>query len=788
MRLEQLVLYGPGDDDRLRFGPHLTVFAGLGAADRMELIETIVDALTGRLSNASVVFTDHRGRRVFADRTGATFADDGVVAPGPSDLLGRDPSAVAGLLTLTATDLGLGLDVTAAQLGEQLAAARAELARLHTDHVQAVELADALDRGRRHLRELDHQIASADDDRARWTWQENRRRLDELRTELTMLDRGDGASDRAILASVDALRTAGSTWADLAAAASDLADQVGTLPDVAPDDLARVAATPDAPPATFLARLDAWRAAHDALRTAEAELVQVSRPAVASDDPVVEAFARLDQDKLWAAHTRLTRTAETYQTLSTLEEPEPPADTEAERRVEQAHLEVVRAQRLVDQRVRPGAIGAAALIAAGLLAALNGALVVAALALVGAAALARWLVLQPRRDLAAAQAAELDALSHTEVSSWLGLHLRRLDDVTDSADRKRFESAANEWIVAQVEWEEVAGNRTPDELTARADAVRARAADLDTRAVARRTDEARVQRESAATTERSARASLARGLEHYGFTPNAVADLDPEQLATALDRRIEAGRVARRAVKLASVRRREQAAAEHLATILGRLGFTDGALAARLDRAIQAVAAARQRQALHQGRRDRTEIEAEIARLGVIVARTAQPGWADLADLDDEPTDPDVLEARRRELAGLLAANGEPDLVSAEHRYRVGLARVRELEGRLDGLRSADPENIELRLTERCHRTAVIDGTEESVPLLIDDAFAPLPLEEKTAVLDHLVRLSDATQVIILTDDHVVTLWARSRVGHQPVLLFELETASVTVEPAYSHR
>ena len=120
MRLEQLVLYGPGDDDRLRFGPHVTVFAGLGAADRMELIETIVDALTGRLSNASVVFTDHRGRRVFADRTGATFADDGVVAPGPSDLLGRDPSAVAGLLTLAATDLGLGLDVTAAQLGEQL--------------------------------------------------------------------------------------------------------------------------------------------------------------------------------------------------------------------------------------------------------------------------------------------------------------------------------------------------------------------------------------------------------------------------------------------------------------------------------------------------------------------------------------------------------------------------------------------------------------------------------------------------------------------------------------------
>lgn len=82
----------------------------------------------------------------------------------------------------------------------------------------------------------------------------------------------------------------------------------------------------------------------------------------------------------------------------------------------------------------------------------------------------------------------------------------------------------------------------------------------------------------------------------------------------------------------------------------------------------------------------------------------------------------------------------------------------------------------------------MIDGNEESMPLLIDDAFAALPLEEKTTVLDHLVSLSDSTQVVILTDDHVVARWARSRAAHAPVTLFELETASVAVEPAYSHR
>jgi hypothetical protein len=99
------------------------------------------------------------------------------------------------------------LDVTATQVADQLAGARANLAELHDDHLQAMELVDALERGRRHLRELDQQIASADDDRARWIWQENRRRLDQLRTEMAMLGRGEGANDRVILGSVDAL-----TW------------------------------------------------------------------------------------------------------------------------------------------------------------------------------------------------------------------------------------------------------------------------------------------------------------------------------------------------------------------------------------------------------------------------------------------------------------------------------------------------------------------------------------------------------------------------------------------------
>lgn len=331
MRLEQLVLYGAGVDDRLRFGSHVTVFAGLGAPDRIELIETIVDALTGRLSNASVVFTDRDGRRIFADRTGATFADTGLSAPGPAVLLGRDPSAVAGMLTLTAADLGLGLDQTVAHVTHQLESAREALAGYHTEHVQALELADALDRGRRHLAALDAQLATTEDDRARWRWQQNRNKLDELRAELAIARRSSGASAQKILASVDALRAAGSEWADLAASVTELQDRMRPLPQVSSEDLARVAATPDQPPTTFLARLDAWRAAQEAVRAAEAELTEVSRPHPRNTDPLVEAFARLDQTRLWAAHARLTQAAQAYHGVSAAAEEEFPEDTDAER-------------------------------------------------------------------------------------------------------------------------------------------------------------------------------------------------------------------------------------------------------------------------------------------------------------------------------------------------------------------------------------------------------------------------------------------------------------------------
>lgn len=775
MRLEQLVLYGPSSDDRIRFGPRFTVFGGLAAVDRLELIETIVDALTGRLSNASVVYTDRQGRRVFADRTGATFAEDGVIAPGPSELLGKDSSAVAGLLTLTAQDLGLGQQLPAVELQNQLVAARGAIEQLQADLERVMERSSQVEHWRAELARVDRRIASSDDDLARWAWFEQRRRLDELRTELAMFDAGgSGEADKVILASVDALRTAGATWADLAAAATELSEELGPLPSVSPADLARVAATPDALPATFNARVEAWRAARDAARTADAEVTELSRAPEPAADPLVEAFARLDQDRLWAAHETVAHAAEAYNSVTSVETAPNDIDETTAHAVEQAHLLVVRAQRQADARTRPGIIGTAALIAGGLLALLSLPILVSIAMFVAAAALARWLVLIPRQALARATEVETEALSHTDAGSWLGLHLRRLDTVTSSADRKRFESAANHWIVAMVDWEEVAGDLAPDDLTSRADEVRQHAQAIDPKAASRRKEQARVQRDSTAAAERSARVSLAKGLEPFGLAGNTGSTLNPEELLAVVNRRIEAGRVARRAAKLATLRGREATASRHLEEILRHLGFVDGSLENRLGRAIQAIAVARQHQAVATGTRDRTDIEAEIARLTVIVDRTHRPTWSEDGEVPSAPADPNVLEARRREISELIAAAGQPDVVGAEHRYRVGLAKVQDLDARLTEL-AAGPGNLKQRLATRLSRTTRIGGNDETVPVLIDDAFVRLEESEKESLLDRLVELSEHTQIILLTDDPGATSWARSRAGHVPVTLFEVE-------------
>ncbi|CAN5678349.1 hypothetical protein BH10ACT1_BH10ACT1_38250 [soil metagenome] len=780
MRLEQLVLYGPGDDERVRFGPGVTVFAGLGPQERADLVATVVDALTGRLSNASVVYTDHEARRVFADRTGATFASSGLRAPGPSELLGKDPAVVTDLLSVTADDLGLGDHVSPADLQAELTEARAEADRLHDEHADLMQRSRMVSDWVAELAELDRRINRSDADTARWAWVEKRRRLDEVRTELAMRDQHhDGRTDRQILEAVDALRTTGERWADLAAATSELRRDLGQIPAVSSTDLSRVAATPEELPAELEHHLSAWQAALDARRQADAERTEAHAPPAIPEDELVVAFATLDQERLWAAHAQLTRTTEAYEALSaSLGRDE--LDPEVEAAIEAAHLEVVHRQREVERRFRPGMLGSATFAVGALLAGNSFSLLVGLLMLIAAVAMGIWLIVVPRRQLATASQIEEIELARADAGSWLGLHLRRLDAVTDVAERKRFEAAANDRASAQVDWEELVAGLDSNALAPRADAVRAHAEAIDPQAIAARRQQADLAATDAATRETELRHGLLQGLEAFGMAQVGGDDLDPQQLRTILERRVQAGQVARRAKRLALLSERESEAAKALDDLLTHLGLTDGDLESRLERAIQAVATARQRQGLAEQRRSREDIEEEMKDLVAHLEATARHDWVGVAEPTSAPADPNLLEARRREVAELVAAAGQPDVVGAERRYDLGLSRVNELEARLDQL-AQGPGSLQQRLISRLGRTTWLGDHEETVPVLVDDALVSLPVAERMELLDLLVQLATHTQVVLLTADPVAARWARDRATHAEVTLYEAEQVEAPI-------
>lgn len=772
MRIEQLVQHRPGDDDRVRFGPGVTVFAGLGPQERVNLIETLVDALTGRLPNASIVYSNHERRKVFADHTGATYADNGSPAPAPNDLLGRDPIDVSTLLTVTADDLGLGPQESPGELRAELTDARTDLERLQAECARLDEQAGLLTAWAAEVADLEGRLERADEDAARWAWTQLKLHLDEVRAELEAVDRvHDSQADRRILEAVDALRSTGEVWADLAAAASELRDELGDLPDITAEDLARVASTPASLPAGLDAKLEAWQAAVDLRRGAEAELAQATDVPPEPDDPLVASFAAVDQVRLWKTHRDLVEATESYEKIAdTISEGE--LDPETEERIEEAHLDVVRRQRDAERRFRPGVLGSA-LFAIGALMAGNAISVLLGVALLGASiSLGVWLIVMPRRVLSAARMVEEQALAHADATSWLGLHLRRLDSVTDLGERKRFERAANARAAAQVEWDEVAGSRTTAELTARADVVREHADAVNPQSIARRREEAEAFRAAAGVAEEAAATAVRNGLQAYGPLVGGGRDLNPQQLLTLIEGRVRAGEVARRAKKLAVLEQREAEAGRRLGDVLSHLGYETGDLESRLEGAIAAVTAAQRRQ--HAGGRSRTDVVEEIAQLEAQVQADARPGWSDEAHPTGPPTDPQQLANRLSELTEQIASAGKPDLIQAGQCRDEAAEVVTNLEARLEEL-AKGPTSLQSRLISQLGRTTHAADHEEPVPIIVDEALVSIPVAERMDLLDLIVKLAERVQVIVLTEDPVVARWARDRAARAKVTLFEAD-------------
>ena len=702
MRLEQLVLFGPSDNFSVQFAPRVTVLAGLAEDERRGMLDTLVGAMAGRVPNASVIFVDQAGRRVFADRMGATYADDGVAAPSLGQLLGTDPAVISDLVTLRPGDLGLGDQRSDEEIELELATARALVDRLTAEESEATTFLVHVDALREELAELDEAIALAPEAIARWEWIGQRNQLDQLRAELATLDQpGDAdeaAADARLLSAVEELREAGAAWAEASTDATELGEALGAVPDVSDADLARVAATPDDLPEDFDAKVAAVDATVQITAACTAALAATQDPPADPGDGIVYQLAQLDQDELWAAYDAAIEARAAYEAELTDRDDETDPHTETE--IELAHREVVRCQREVDRRFRAGILGPSLLAVGALLGGHAISVLIGIPMLIGAGALGWWLLAIPRKELAAAEREEEMALGAADAGSWLGLHLRRIDDVMQPSDRERLDSAVHRHANTRLDWEERSGGTSLEAAGERRDAIVAYAAATDPKVRGARERAAVEALHAAKEQEHEARLDLAACLAGYGLSHDGPSDLEPAQIRTVLQQRAAAGRFARKALTLRQHQARATATGAALDRLLCQLGFDDGDLAGRLERAIGSVEAARRRRGAAADTRSRDALEAEIEQLGQAVTRHRRLSWDLTPDPTEPPADPAVQMDRRRVLAEELALLRTPDLADVQRRASLAAERVRSLESELTSL-TEGPTALRRRVADR---------------------------------------------------------------------------------------
>jgi hypothetical protein len=455
-------------------------------------------------------------------------------------------------------------------------------------------------------------------------------------------------------------------------------------------------------------------------------------------------------------------------------------DSAGEVAIEAAHREVVRCQREADIRFRPGILGASALAVAALLLGKAVALPLGVVLLAAAMALTIRLIVVPRRTLAMAISAEEEALTGTEAGSWLGMHLRRIDHVLPAGDERSLRRALDQSAATKLDWEALTGGIEVAPAAEREAQIRAHAAAVDPEGRAAGERAARAALSAAREREAAARIALVEGLEHYGIAPDGAAELDATRLIETLRQRIEAGTCARRALELRHLEALATSTGALLDRLLGDLGFEgDGDLAGRLGRAITSVEAARRRHQAADGfAMTRTELEREVARLTADVDQRERIGWdAQELPLEAPPARSELMDEQRA-LRAQLEAQRRADVGDLDRKVTVLEAKVQGLENERTAL-AEGPLALRRRLADRVGRTTWIGPQEETLPLVIDDAFVGLEASELFEVLDLVARLSARTQIVLLSSDATIARWARREALDGPVTLLEADPAPV---------
>jgi hypothetical protein len=784
VRFEELSLRIPGDELRMRFHERTTVLSGIGALERQGLTESLLGALAaGPAESAELTYVDSQGRRVRVrrDPTGEVshaYAD-GSPAPDLLASMGLDLDGLRELVHVRAGDLGLLTTDIGVPEPPELVEARAALAELNEQLESALAARQAVEAMRMELSRIDESIREAEEGRAKRRYARLLSDLERVRAEAAAIRTGEAGanSDRRFIEAARAALGTAERWHAGRDVLKRATDQFGTRERLDARTLAEAEPMPDDIPVgldRLVAQLEQAETRRDELATRLSTLATSRLPE--PSHPSVVRLARADQETVWklaqdtvASGLQLERESINLGGLSA----EGVSEAVGEE-LEGAHQTFEAAELLLEERQRVGYLttgGATAIAAVGLMLVP----IVAPIAIVAGAGAAAWSILGPRRKLAVARTRLEQALEQAGVPTYLSFHMRRIEATIDPGCRERLDLAALEHRVALGRWHELAGDIGPANALHLEAEVRdyARAlSSLD--GAAEEIDAVRHElTQVAEPAAQRARDELLAACEPFG--------VDDPRLALAMVRhQVEIASTARLQLQLESAETDERHLREDLSTALKQLGFEEGDMVRRIDGLEQALAAALGREQARLRVREKAVVEQELVDLEARARQEHRPEWGSSVTAHDAE-EPDVEElSRRREStahAHEMAAKLVPDVELLADRRNAVERRVAVLEASLGETASTNPlfetPDIEQMLLARVIAARNGGPSGEPLPVVLDEPFLRLHGESKWAMLDFVERLAEKTQMIYLTDDVDVVVWARRRTASGNLALLE---------------
>ena len=789
MRVDLLTVGPAHDQAAIRFHARLTVVGGLDGPARADFAEMTVRALLGGAHDLwGARWVDGTGDVFVGERLGDGWSwstSNGDPTGDPAAILGLDDRALRRLMVLTAADLIPPCADPEEGASPELDEARAALAAFDAVLTDALAMGAKVDALRAEVSEIDERLRAAGADEARRRYVALAAALGQVRMEAASLRGGTAVADadRRVIAATDEVRRRAERWRRARAALRTEWARWGDRERLDARTLSEALASPEQVPPELDALSRRYEEAEAARVLLTERLNALARGTLAPPShPAVVRLAHAAQEDVWAAAHRAIAAGGhlEHQSLALGGLQAEGVSPAAAADLETAHDAVDVAVREVERRRIPGLIGALV----GLLITLIGLISTPLLIAVGVLAVAGtavWAVAIPSRELTKRHEAEQDALRRAGVASYITFQMRRLEVNIDPKATEPLELAALEYRRAIAAWRKLAGDLLPAEALELEAETRAYAAALaGSRGAA---DEiAGLRNKLASDAEPAvarARAALIAACTPFGIDdPKLAVELVRHQAGISGQARLQAA--------LEQSERDEAARRADLESVLAELGLLSdgpgraGPEDAEIERGVHAFERARgeadQREEARRRARPAAEVEADLARLETLVAAERLPEWDD-ATLDPLALDIDVEALRARRVHAVAeyeaAYRSLPDIGRMADRREALERRVTVLTDGAFDAELLDVAEVQQVLLGRLASARRVGPAGESVTVVFDEPFERIHGDRKWALLDALEKLSASVQLVYLTDDVDVLVWARRRSSRGTVSLLE---------------